>query len=108
MYFVAALAILCLIWSDIVKIGFLFIVHNHPLKEAVLMITRWKLVTLNFGRKIDSSEKYNWKIQHPGDSPGFQGGSETTLISWRLPDDPGGITYMDVLGRNKYIYLIIL
>ena len=69
--FVAAQAGLCLIWSEIVKIRFLVIVHNHPLKEAVPMITRWKVVTLNFGGKIDSLEKYDWKIQHLGDSPGF-------------------------------------
>ena len=59
MYCVAAQAILCLIWSDIVKIGFLVIVHNNPLKEAVPMITRWKVVTLNLAAKLTVRKKYN-------------------------------------------------
>ena len=39
-------------------------------------------------------KKYGRKIQHPGDSEGFQGGRETIGICWRLPDNPGGITCM--------------
>ena len=43
-------------------------------------------------------KKYGRKIQHPGDSEGFQGGRETIGICWRLPDDPGGITCMSYLS----------
>ena len=39
-------------------------------------------------------KNYDRKFQHPGDSRGFQGVRDMVFISWRLPDDPGGITCM--------------
>ena len=51
-------------------------------------------------RKNDGLENYLPNVfflllfSCPGDSVSLEGVRESGSISWRLPDDPGGITYM--------------